>query len=212
MTTPRPGLLFHFTHLSNLASIAVDGLAPDAVVRVDGRLQTEVGNQGIKDARRSRGVPCGPGGCVADYVPFYFSTRSPMLYAIRGGNVATYQGGQADLVYLVSEVGRVVELGLPYVFTDRNAVLAFASFSDNLDDLDDFVDWNLMNETYWHNTAQEPDRRERRMAEFLVHGTVPWDAFLSVGTFDDARSDQVTDLLSSVGVEADVLAKRDWYF
>lgn len=212
MTTPRRGLLFHFTHISNLASIAQGGLASDAVVQADGRLQTEVGNQGIKDARRFRAVPCGPGGCVAEYVPFHFSTRSPMHYAIRGGNVATYQGGQADLVYLVSEVSRVVELGLPYVFTDRNAVLALASYSDNTDDLDNLVDWGLMNQTYWQNTAQEPDRRERRMAEFLVHGVVPWKAFVGLGTIDEVRSEQAREVLSSVGVQMDVFVERDWYF
>lgn len=211
MTTPRPGLLFHFTHISNLASIAQSGLASDTVVQGRGQLKTEVGNQRIKAARRSRTVPCGPGGCVADYVPFYFAARSPMLYAIRGGNVSTYQGGQADLVYLITEVSRVVELRLPYVFTDRNAALALAAYGDDAAELGRFVDWELMNRRYW-TSDDESDLRERRMAEFLVHGAVPWDAFLGVATFDDARSEQATDLLSSVGVQTDVLVKRDWYF
>lgn len=212
MTTPTPGRLFHFTHISHLASIAESGLAADDVVQADGRLTIEVGNQEIKAARRSRTVPCGPGGCVADYVPFYFATRSPMLYAIHAGNVPSYQAGQADLVYLVSDVSKIVALDLPYVFTDRNATLAYARYSEDVTELDSLVDWQLMNQRFWNNTTTEPERRERRMAEFLVHGSVPWEAFLGVATIDGARSEQVREVLSSVGVTTEIHVRRGWYF
>lgn len=33
----------------------------------------------------------------------------------------------------------------------------------------------------WKNTPGEPDRMERRMAEFLVHQSVPFGAILSIG-------------------------------
>lgn len=165
MTTPRRGLLFHFTHISNLASIAASGLAADSRVQADGRLQTEVGHPGIKDPRRVRPVPCGPGGVVADYVPFYFAARSPMLGSIHKGRVPTYQGGQGDLVYLVSHIDRVQELGLPFVYTDRNAYFATATFGTDVARLAELVDWPLMEQKMWSSTATEPDRQERRMAE-----------------------------------------------
>jgi len=47
-------------------------------------------------------VPLAPYGCVADYVPFYFAPRSPMLYKLHKGGVPNYTGGQDPLVYLVS--------------------------------------------------------------------------------------------------------------
>ena len=37
----------------------------------------------------------------ADYVPFYFGPKSPMLYAIKQGKVEGYQG-QREIVYLVA--------------------------------------------------------------------------------------------------------------
>ena len=49
-----------------------------------------------------------------------------MMYAIHMGNVASYAGGIDPLVYLVGSIGRLLELGLPVVTTDRNAGLATA--------------------------------------------------------------------------------------
>jgi hypothetical protein len=204
VTTPRNGTLFHFTHLNNLASIAADGLRCDSSVSESGVLSTEVGNQRIKAARRERIVPIAPGGSVADYVPFYFAARSPMMYAATHGGVNTYDGGQSDLVYLVTSVDAVVAAGLPFAFTDRNAVLDYTRYSNDPTVLDDHVDWVLMRQRIWTNTRDQPDRMERRMAEFLVHQHVPWSTFVGIG--------QVESVLASVGVSATVLARPDWYF
>ena len=81
MTTPTRGLLVHFTHADNLESIVRHGIECDAAMQA-GRLTTEIGNHEIKQRRRARVVPIAPGGVVADYVPFYFAARSPMLYVI----------------------------------------------------------------------------------------------------------------------------------
>ena len=212
MTTPSRGLLFHFTHLDNLESIARRGLLADNRMPEDG-FKTEVGEPSIKERRRERAVPCGPRGVVADYVPFYFAARSPMLFSIHAGNVPTYEGGQDDIVYLVSRIERIVELGLPFVFTNRNAVLGSAAFSDDIARLDDeFVDWELMRQKMWDNTAEEPDRKQRRMAEFLVHRQVPWEALLGVVAFDEARSEQASRILDSARITTNVGAISRWYF
>lgn len=98
---------------------------------------------------------------MADYAPFYFAPRSPMMYAIEKRNVPTYSSGCDHIVYLVTTVEQLVEMGLAVVFTDRNAVLAVASFTADIDRLDSLVDWSLMMAKWWYNTPEEPDRRER---------------------------------------------------
>ena len=155
---------------------------------------------------------CPPGGRVADYVPFYFAARSPMLYIISKGDVPTYSGGQDEIVYLVTSIEKVVEERLPFVFTDRNAALGFARYGDDLPDLDDYLDWELMEGLMWHDTADEPDRMERRMAEFLVHGHVPWTTFIGMAARDDDKCRQAEHALSSVGSEILVKARPGWYF
>ena len=210
--TSRRGLLYHFTHISNLPSIAAEGLYCDAQVEASQRAPTEVGNADVKQRRRNLAVPPPLGGCVADYVPFYFAARSPMLYIISKGDVPTYSGGQDEIVYLVTSVERVVEEHLRFVFTDRNAALGFARYGDDLKDLDDYLDWELMEALMWHATAEEPDRMERRMAEFLVHDHMPWAALVGVAARTDEVCRQAEHALSSVGREIRVRPRPEWYF
>src|SRR6266496_4939159 len=141
---PRPTWVMHFTHVANLPGIARHGLLADTAARRSPSFQVEVGNQAIKDTRRRRPVPLPPYGVVADYVPFYFGARSPMMYVIDKGGVPTYTGGCDELVYLVSSVERLVELGLPTLFTDRNAALEFATYAADPAELNSLVDWRLM--------------------------------------------------------------------
>ena len=212
MTTPRRGLLYHFTHLSNLASVAEHGIFCDTDVEALHRLTTEVGQQGIKGKRRSRKVPIEPGGVVADYVPFYFAARSPMLGSIHKGHVSNYSGGQDEVVYLVTDVERVVESGLAFVFTDRNAALDVAQFDNDPTRLGTLVDWPLMEAKMWKNTSEEPDRMERRMAEFLVHRHVAWDLIVGVAAIDERRCREAEAVLATVGVTIAVRPRQNWYF
>lgn len=209
---PVPTRVYHFSHIDHLGSIVADGLLADSAVAGSERLTVEIGQRSIKAQRRQRRVPCHPGGVVADYVPFYFAPRSPMLYAVQAGRVPEYQAGQEPLAYLVTSVERLVGSGLRPVFTDRNAALALARFTGDVTELEELVDWELMEARYWVNTPDEPDRRERRMAECLVAGRVPWDAFEEVGVISPQRRLQVERLLRVAGAPLRVLSHPEWYF
>ncbi|WP_420443152.1 type II toxin-antitoxin system toxin DNA ADP-ribosyl transferase DarT [Candidatus Poriferisodalis sp.] len=212
MTTPYEGCLFHITHINNLAGIAGAGLWSDnAVVSSNTRI-VEIGERDIKQRRRNRPVPVPPGGRVADYVPFYFAARSPMLFSIHKGNVPTYQGGQDEVVYLVTDTAAIVGHGLEFAFTDRNAATDFAEFGNDLDDIDDYVNWTLMKQKMWNNISSERDRRERRMAEMLVRTHVPWSAFVEVATRTDDVSRAAASALATVGATTMVRVRPDWYF
>ena len=212
MTTPYEGCLFHITHINNLAGIASEGLWSDnAVVSSDTQI-VEIGERDIKQRRRNRVVPVLPGGHVADYVPFYFAARSPMLFSIHKGNVSTYQRGQDEVVYLVTDTAAIVGHGLEFVFTDRNAATDFAEFGNDLDDIDDYVNWTLMRQKMWNNIPSERDRRERRMAEMLVLTHVPWSAFIEVATRTEDVSRAAASALATVGATTMVHVRPDWYF
>ena len=211
MTRPIPTTVLHFTHVGHLPTVAREGLVSDAVAR-QGLLLTEVGNHDIKARRRSRAVSVAPGGVVADYAPFYFAPRSPMMYVIHRGSVPTYPGRCDDLVYLVTTVERLAQLAGPMVFTDRNAVLEIAEFSSEVSRLDSLIDWDLMRATMWNNDDAHPDRMERRMAECLVHERVPWAAFTEVVAKTTECAQQARAAMATVDASVPVNVRPHWYF
>lgn len=198
MPRPLPTTVAHFTHLDNLAQIAVAGLKCDSDM-VHGQLAREAGEPSIKESRRQLPVTVEPGGVVADYVPFYFAPRSPMLYRLAKGGVPAFTGDTHDLVYLVTAVESLLGRGYSLVYTDRNAALAYAEHSNDLARLDELVDWPLMGETIWKNTPEDGQRKERRMAECLVHREVAWREVETIYVFDGGRRDLVISILEAAG-------------
>lgn len=211
---PEHRLLFHFTHVGNVAALLAEGrlLADAAVTERGDLLRVEVGQRGIKERRRGLAVPSGPGGHVCDYVPFYFAPRSPMLYVIEQGQVEAYQQGQEPIAYLVSRVDRIQATGRPIVFSDRNCAVATARFSDDLSQLDDLVDWPVMQDPMWNDTAEHPDRKQRRMAEMLVHRELPVTALLGLAVMNGARREEVAQVVREAGADLPVHVRRGWYY
>lgn len=214
VSRPRWTRLYHFTHIDHLDSVVRDGLVSDSQAQRSALIQHEAGDHAIKERRRRAQVPVGAGGTVCDYVPFYFAPKSPMLFRISKGGVSTFGKDQSELIYLASTVERLNDLGLPIVVTDRNAATRVAAFSDDVATwrADGFVDWDLMDSVWWNDTADYPDRMERRMAECLVHDRVPWEAILAVGTIDEQKAAIVNQRLDNVIDPPKILVKRDWYF
>lgn len=206
----------HFTHIDNLPSILSAGrLLADHAVGV--RLKTDVGAADIKAGRRARLVTCPPGGVVADYVPFYFAPLSPMMYRIscehRDGKAGCYPGGDDPLVYLVSSIDRVHGAGLRWVASDGNCAAGVTTFSRNLGDLAELVDWPLMRAKYWNNIPEDQDRTRRRMAELLVHREFPLSLVTGYVVRTEARGTQLTHLLRAAGIiDAYVDVRGHWYY
>src|SRR5437867_3625919 len=125
--------IFRITHIDNVPWILANGLHCPNSKTVDPNFR-EIGNPELIRKRAGHGVPIPPGGTLNDYVPFYFTPLSPMLYNIQTGRNGTQQRSKDEIVILVSSLHKIAELGLPFVFTDRHAYQKTAVFSTNLDD------------------------------------------------------------------------------
>jgi hypothetical protein len=159
-------LIYHITHIDNLKGIIErDGLVAQSVIAREPIEYCNIAHNTVQDRREHTNVPLEPGGNLHDYVPFYFAPRSPMLYAINMKNVADCTATQLDIVYLVSSVENVAQSNMEFVFTDGHAIMAISDFYKDLDDLR-LVDWKIMEEKYWADTDDDPDRKRRRQAGF----------------------------------------------
>lgn len=212
MARPVPTPIMHFTHVDNLPTIIADGLMSDTRTRESGALQVEIGHHDIKARRRSRTVPIAPGGMVGEYVPFYFAPRSPMMYTIHRGNVPTYADGFDRVVYLVSTMEALSDSRCRCVVTDRNAAQNLATFAGADEDLDDFIDWPLMQARHWGKSDEDHDRPDRRSAECLVHGAVPWAVFTNVVAKTDAAAAAAHAAIAAGGYATPVTVRGQWYF
>ena len=205
--------LYHITHADNLPRIVADGgLLCVADLRQAGQpAYVDIAHGHIQDRRARKRVPCGPGGTLCDYVPFYFAPRSPMLYAISRGAVAGYVGGQKPIIHLVTEAEAIAQAGLPFVFTDGHAVIQISEFFTDLSDLGK-VDWALMAQKYWSDTDEDGDRKRRRQAEFLVHKFLPWETIARIGVNTTTLAGQVQQCLQGVAHKPVVTVERSWYY
>jgi hypothetical protein len=135
-----------------------------------------------------------------------------MLYKLARGGVPIYAEGQDPLIYLLSTVETVAAAGLPWLFSDGNCAAAVTQVFDDLDLLSSVVDWEVMAMRIWKNTAEDPDRMRRRMAEFLVHERVPVRCLAEIAVRNPAAKSQVERILEAHSVSLPVRVEPDWYF
>lgn len=200
--------IYHFTDLDNLAPIMGAG---ELRCHSTAGCAVDIADATIKTRRMTKRVPCGPGGTVGEYVPFYFAPRSPMLFRIQKGGVDGVSPDPGRLVYLVSSTDAVAQAGHACVFTDGNAAAAFTDFYDDLDVLGDAVDWPLMRARYWSNDADDNDRVRRRCAEFLVHRALPFELVDELCVHDTVARTAV-QAAATAGWEGTVNIRSNWYF
>jgi hypothetical protein len=208
---PQPTPIIHMTHVDNLASIVEqDGLVSTAALEAAGLEHANIAYNSIQQQRAAKVVPCGPGGSLHDYVPFYFTRRSPMLYTINRGNVPC-AGGQENIIHFVTTAQRIAALELGFAFTDGHGIMSYTDFYDDLSDLGE-VDWDVIGATYWHDTAEDGDRKRRKQAEFLIRDHCPWTAISHIVVRSQARATQVTGIIAQLQHQPQVVVRSNWYY
>jgi ssDNA thymidine ADP-ribosyltransferase, DarT len=207
-----PTDIFHITCVSNLTSIlSKGGLYAKNQHQQKDINYIDIAYQSIQDRRANTQVPCGARGNLHDYVPFYFAPRSPMLYAIHGGNVNNYPHGQESIIHLVSNVQNIQQASCRFVFTDGHGTVRLTQFFDELNDLDK-IDWDVMKAKFWNNVDEDMDRSRRRQAEFLVHQSLSWNLVTHIGVINDEMKIHVEQILQDSTHRPTVVIRRNWYY
>ena len=215
-------LIHHITHVRNLPGILAEGgiwcdreSFDKALCRQSIGYADIKGRRGKRPVQRLFGQSIAAGGMVSDYVPFYFCNRSPMLGAISQGKVPSFDGGEEEVVYLVSTAERIAMTDLVWCFTDGHAAEPMTDFFDDLKDLDQ-VDWKAVETWKWGGRwrLNDPDITRRKQAEFLVHEYFPLSEVLGFAVMTIAMSERVSNLLMEAGspFERKIKILPEWYY
>jgi hypothetical protein len=203
-------LIFRITHIENVPWILDHGLHSRSSEVLDPDFR-EIGNPDLISRRAARPVPVAPGGTLADYVPFYFSPRTPMLYNICTGYHGMRRTPVSEIAILVSSVRILTDRGIPYVLTDRHAYLATAEYSNDLHGLDR-IDWEILRNRDFKRSDEDPGKMERYQAEALVHRHLPLDALAGVACHGPRERDRLEAQLTARGLSLKLVARPGWYF
>jgi hypothetical protein len=208
---PQLARIFRIVHISNVPWILDHGglhcqnsadLDPNYV---------NIGNVSLIDKRARRYVPIPPGGPLSDYVPFYFTPFSIMMYNVKTGYGGITRRDNKDIVIFVSSVHRLEELSVSFVFTNQHAYAVDTEFYNDIQHLDK-VDWPLLQSRDFKTDDNDPGKQLRYQAEALIHMHVPLNAVLGIACVNDAVKHNLDALLEQHGIKLAVRSKPTWYF
>lgn len=205
--------LFHITNIRNLESIFNHGkiLSKNKVDSLN-QEYLSISYEKLQNRRSFKRVPYSPYGVLHDYVPFYFAPRSPMLCAIHHGRVRGYRGGQDGIIHLVTELPRILENRLKFVYTDGHPIMAITNFYNETERINNVIDWEVMNARYWSDTQDDPDRERRRQAEFLVYEDFPVSLLTKIAVISNRILNRINQVVGRFNFEIDYLIEREWYY
>jgi len=203
-------LLWRILHRKNLPWVLRHGLhCANSQTRSEDWVS--IGNADLIAKRSAHAVPAGPGGVLSDYVPFYFTPFSVMMRNINTGWGGVKQWPNDEIVILVSNLHRVSELGLPFLFTDSHAYYRWANFYSELSDLHR-VDWDLLQRRDFRRDPEDPARFERYQAEALVHRHVPIEALLGIVCHSSGVKAEIERTMAGYPAPLPVYDRPQWYF
>lgn len=207
---PDKALIFRITHIENVPWILDHGLHCRNSPIVDPHFRN-IGNVELIGRRHRRTVPVPPGGTLSDYVPFYFTPFSIMLYNIHTGHGGVSQISNGEIVIFVSSLRKVAELALPFVFTNQHAYPVTAKYFNSLDYLEK-VDWSLLQARDFKHDPEDPGKKERYQAEALVRSTLPLGAMLGIACYDNKAGERLQSELDQRRLSLTLKIQPNWYF
>ena len=209
----RPTPIYHITHINNLATILRDGRLWSDAERIKlGYSPESIAYEHIKKRRFSIPVKISTQGVLADYVPFYFYKRSPMLCAISKGGVTGSQDTQSSIIYLASSVEKVANKNSQsWFFTDGHGVDQLTQYYNDTKELVN-VDWEVISDWDYRDTLADNDRKRRKQAEFLVHRSFPIEWVEKIGVYSAEQKQSVESILTQYSQKIPVAIEKKWYY
>lgn len=174
-----------------------------------------IGNEEIISQRDESVVKCFPDTVVNDYVPFYFSVRTPMLYNIKTG-MGVPQLPQSEIVYLYCRMIDLATDEFQWCYTNGNAAKLITKFFTDVNQIEANIDWRSINTTDFRdqNADGDEDRIRKKHAEFLVLNHVPIKYVKGIAVYNEGRQKEVSAMVEKLQLKIKVLVNPNnkYYF
>lgn len=84
--------------------------------------------------------------------------------------------------------------------------------SDDLHEMNEVIDWPVVAAKEWSNTTEDPDRKERKQAEFLAYRFVPLSCLVGIAVYSDYYRQEAVELAGRHGLSIPVRIMTGWYY
>lgn len=208
---PEKALIFRIEHVDNLAwNLEQAALHCRSSAEVNPSY-VNIGNPDLIDRRSHHSVPIAPYGMLSDYVPFYFTPFSQMMFNIVTGYGGIAKRSKSEIAIWVSSISKIEELGLQFVFTNQHAYAAGTEFYSDRRRLDQ-IDWTILQNRDFRKDDSDPGKGLRYQAEALVYQRVPISAILGICCFSDETKVVVQTMMNDSSCELPIHTKPGMYF
>jgi hypothetical protein len=207
MTELNKLYLFRMTHIKNIPHILQYGITHKNSINYN-KEYVPIGDNSIISTRNH--YQLNSGKTIGDYIPFYFATRTPMLYVIQKGFNGVKPTKPEEIVYCVTSVQQILNSTLNFIFTDGHANNHFTSeySKGQIHNIDNILDYDAINCRDWID-ENDLDKKRKKEAEFLIEADLPLNNILGYICF----SKKAQDKLISYGIEIKkIVIKPQYYF
>lgn len=202
---------YRITHIQNLPHILEKGIVaknhPDASTDF-----IQIGNPEIIDVRGTMPVKLGGYGNIGDYVPFYFTPKSMMLYnVITGYRAPLVPKRSREEILVIRCLIETLAKEQTWFFTDGQGNDALTQHFNDLAHLEE-IDWVSIQSSNFKKGEDDFDRTRRYQAEFLVYQHVPIGCIESLNVYNQPGADYVKKALTEKNITNIAVNVQPLYF
>jgi hypothetical protein len=203
--TAENAYIWRIVRRNDVAWLIKNGLHCGNNIPPDNNYKT-MGNEELIAKRNTKTVPIGNGGLLNDYVPFYFTPFSPMMYNIHTGYNGISKVHNEDVVILVASLNDLKKKAVDFVFTDMHAYMMYANFYSDLEHLDK-IDWDILQKCDFKR-----EKMERYQAEALIYQHLPIQQLRAIICYSETVKSEIESYLKQHNLVMRVDVAQYMYF